>query len=171
MFNRAVTFVLQGRPRRAFSLFNAVRESRAFTFGFSSSYLPLLHVELGTCLALMGDVGEARRHRNLAVKTIDERHAGRLVFLEALLLSREGRFQEVDQLILQRWHEAEAVLRVPTMKGLRLLHGFAYHKLGREKSSDFARIVNGVRPSNPGEFDWIAAEWPEFQAFLRDQRL
>ena len=170
VFNRAVAFVLQGRPRRAYSLFNAVRRSRAFTFGFSSSYLPLLHVEMGTCLALMGDLEEARRHQVRARKSIGEPHFGRLVFLEVLLLVREGRHAEAIQTARHRWRQAESVLRVPTLKGLRLLHAFALRRLGEHNGREFRSMLDGIRPSQPGEFDWIAAEWPEFRAFLREHR-
>jgi tetratricopeptide (TPR) repeat protein len=170
VFNRAVAFVLQGRPRRAFSLFNAVRKSRAFTFGFSSSYLPLLHVELGTCLALIGELEEARRHRDRALKMLDGPHRGRLVFFEALLLVREGRLPEADHLIRRRWHDAEAVLRVPTLRGLRVIHAFVLRRLNGSRSEARA-VLERLRPHRPGEFDWIAAEWPEFRAFLREERL
>lgn len=171
VFNRAVAFMLQGRPRRAYSLFNAVLQSRAFYHGFSNSYLPLLHIEMATCLALVDDVREAHSHRDHANNALQEGERGRIVFLNALLLVRSGDFVAADDLIRRRWRQAESLLRVPTLKGLRLLHAFALRQLGRQRSPEFAALVHGVHPCRRGDFQWICAEWPEFKAFLEEQQL
>lgn len=166
VFNRAVAYMLQGRPRRAYSLFNAVLRSHAFHFGFSNSYLPLLYVEVATCLALMGELVAARGHRDAAMSSLQEQERGRLVFLDALLLSRMGNYSAAAELAGSRYREAEALLRVPTCKGLRLVHAFALAQDGRTHTSEFRNLLDAVRPARPGEFAWIAANWPEFAAFL-----
>lgn len=171
VFNRAVAFMLQGRPRRAYSLFNAVLRSHAFHFGFSHTYLPLLHIEIGTCLALFGEIEEARRHREEAAKLLSDHELGRLVFLDVLILTREGHLRPAAELAGQRWREAEALLRTPTLKALRLCHAYALARSGSRGTSAFNALVQGVRPSEPGDFDWIGVEWPEFRSFLRELAL
>lgn len=171
VFNRAVAFMLQGRPRRAYSLFNAVLRSHAFHFGFSHMYLPLLYVEIATCLALMGEVGEARRHRDEAAKLLQEQEFGRLVFLDALLLVRQGHFAAASELASTRWREAESLLRVPTLKALRLIHAYALMQMRQRSTAQFNALLGGVRPANPRDFDWIGAEWGEFRAFLSENGL
>ena len=168
VFNRAVAYLLQGRPRRAYSLFNAVLQSRAFHFGFSNTYLPLLYAEVATCLGLMGELEAARLHRDDAVKRLQEPERGRVVFLDALLLTRGGHYGAACELASTRFREAEALLRVPTCKALRLVHAYSLAQLGERRSSRFQTLIEGVRPARPGEFDWIGAEWPEFRAFLSD---
>lgn len=171
VFNRAVAYVLQGRPRRAYSLFNAVDRSGAFTFGFASSYLPLLYIEIGTCLALMGQLEAAREFRHRISKSLDRGDWGRVVFLDALLLVRTGDHEAAQGYIREHWRAAEGMLRVPTMKALRLIHAFSLARLGREPTPEFRSLVEGVRPCRSGEFDWIGAEWPEMLAFLQGQGL
>lgn len=168
VFNRAVAYMLQGRPRRAYSLFNAVLRSHAFHFGFSHNYLPLLYVEVATCLALMGEMADARRTRDDAARALQDHEFGRLVFLDAVLLAREGHDAAVCELATTRYHEAESLLRVPTLKALRLVHAFALARSGSRSSSRFNTLIQGVRPARRGEFAWIGAEWPEFRAFLAD---
>lgn len=167
VFNRAVAYMLQGRPARAYSLFNAVLRSHSFHFGFSNSYLPLLYVEVATCLALMGELVAARGHRDSATKSLQEQERGRLVFLDALILTRQGHYGAAAEFASKRYREAEALLRVPTCKALRLVHAFALAKDGKQRTSEFRSLLDGVRPSRAGEFDWIAADWPEFGAFLK----
>jgi tetratricopeptide (TPR) repeat protein len=171
VFNRAVAYMLQGRPRRAYSLFNAVLRSHAFHFGFSHMYLPLLYVEVATCLALMGEVQEARTQRGEALKVLQEHEHGRLVFLDALLLVRQGHFGAVDDLARNRWRQAESLLRAPTLKALKLVHAFALAKLGQQNSREFRGLVDSVRPGKRGDFEWVGAEWAEFRTFLRDNAL
>lgn len=168
VFNRAVAYTLQGRPKRAYSLFNAILRSHAFHFGFSAGYLPLLYIEVGTCLALMGDLSAARRHRDEAAKAMQAQDAGRLVFLDVLLLVREGEYVAASELATTRYREAESTLRVPTLKALRLVHAFALAKMGHRGSARFNTLVQGVRPARRGEFGWVGAEWLPFRAFLAE---
>lgn len=170
VFNRAVAYVLQGRPRRAYSLFNAVQKSRAFSFGFSNMYLPLLYVEMGTCLALLGHLEQAHRYRQEAYQSLDSDERGRVMFLDAVLFARGGQSGAVVQSLHGRDQEAEAMLRVPTRRALRVVEAFALRRLGEGGSSRFRTLVEGAR-SRPGEYRWVGAEWPEFRDFLREQGL
>ncbi len=170
VFNRAVAYVLQGRPRRAYSLFNAVQKSRAFSFGFSNMYLPLLYVEMGTCLALLGHLEQAHQYRQQAYQKLKKEEHGRIMFLDALLLARGGQFGAVVQSLRGRDQEAEAMLRVPTRRALRAIHAYALRRLGEQDSTRFRTLVEGAR-SRRGEYDWVGAEWPEFRRFLREQGL
>lgn len=167
VFNRAVAYTLQGRPRRAYSLFNAIDRSGAFTVGFASSFLPLLYIELGTCLALLGRLEAARHYRKLVAERLRVEEVGRVVFLDALILIRSSDAAGANDYIRRHWRAAEGMLRVPTMKALRLLQAYALAQLGHERTSEFHALVEGVKPCRAGEFDWVGAEWPEFAAFLQ----
>ena len=170
VFNRAVAYMLQGRPRRAYSLFNAILRSHAFHFG-SQVYLPLLHVEVATCLALMGELNAARAQRDMAAHSLRDHEKGRLVFVDCLLYARSGRWGELAHLADARYREAESLLRVPTLKALRVLHAMALERMGQHRSSQFSHLVDGLRPTRRDEFTWFAADWPELRAFLEAARL
>ena len=172
VFNRAVAYVLQGRARRAFSLFNAVERSRAFVTEPGRTYLPLLYIELGTCLALLGQLEQAQHYRALAHRTLDPADRGHpAIFLDALVLVRSGQLVEADAYIRGHWRTAEGTLRVPTMRALRVVSAFTIAGLASSRAPDVRGLLNGVRPCRRGEFDWVGAHWPELLAFLDAQGL
>lgn len=161
VFNRAVAFMLQGRPRRAYSLFNAVLRSRAFHVHGTRAYLPLLHLEIGTCLALMGELEASRRQRDIAAGMLKHGEFGRLTFLDAMLLCSAGEYAATVELVESQAHLAEEQLRRPTMKAARLVHAYATLKLGyREEANRLVRELAIER----GELNWFVAAWPELRA-------
>jgi len=166
VFNRGVAYMIQGRLKRAYSLFNAVRHSRHFTTGQAASYEPLLYVEMATCLALLGWIDEAADHREAAAARLDRDEVARLAFVDAVIALRVRRPEQAVAVARSNWRSAEALLRVPSRKALRLIYAFALETTSGGASAEFRSLVEGVRPCRPGEFDWVGAEWPAFRAFL-----
>ncbi len=170
VFNRAVAFVLEGRPRRAYSLFNAINRSDAFSHGIARRYQPLLHVELGTCLALMGQLEEARGWRRKAVDRLHPRDRGRIVFLDALLHARYGDWAAGADYIAEHLDSAQHALREPMLRALHVLHAFALRQSGAPRHL-VARKLEPVDPWLDGEFDWLGTDWPEMAKFLKTEGL
>lgn len=166
VFNRAVAYMLQGRLKRAFSLFNAVKHSRHFHVGAGRGYLPLMYIEMASCLALMGHLQEARDHLGRARKGLGGPDLARTAFPEAVIGLRAGRPNDVIQRLSQQWRAAEDLLRVPTMRALRLLLAFAYEQDGAEPAH-VDRLLSAIEHPRPGEFDWACRDWPELREFVR----
>lgn len=166
VFNRAVAYMLQGRLKRAFSLFNAVKHSRHFHFGAGRGYLPLMYIEMASCLALMGHLEDARDHLRRAHKGLAGPDLARTAFPEAVVGLRAGRPNAVIQRLSKQWRLAEDLLRVPTMRALRLLLAFAYELDGADPAH-VARLLSAIDDPRPGEFDWVCTEWPELREFVR----
>jgi tetratricopeptide (TPR) repeat protein len=166
VFNRAVAYMLQGRLKRAFSLFNAVKHSRHFHFGAGRGYLPLMYIEMASCLALMGHLDDARDYLRKARKGLQGNDLARLAFPETVIGLRSGRPGDTIQRLSEIWRTTEDLLRVPTMRALRLLLAYAYHLDGAEPAH-VRRLLDAIDDPRPGEFGWVVAEWPELREFVR----
>lgn len=166
VFNRAVAYMLQGRLKRAFSLFNAVKHSRHFHFGAGRGYLPLMYIEMASCLALMGHLDDAREHLRNASKGLQGNDLARLAFPETVIELRAGRPAAAIQRLSQKWRATQDMLRVPTMRALRLLLAYSYQLDGAEPAH-VRRLLDAIDDPRPGEFDWVAADWPELREFIR----
>ncbi len=166
VFNRAVAYMLQGRLKRAFSLFNAVKHSRHFHVGPGRGYLPLMYIEMASCLALMGHLEKAQDYVREAGRFLQARDVARLAFPETVIGLRAGRPAATIQQLSLRWTAAEDLLRVPTMRALRLLLAYAYHLDGADPSH-VRRLLDAIEQPRPGEFAWVVSEWPELREFVR----
>jgi len=172
VFNRGVAHMLEGRLRRAFSLFNAVYYSRAFRWGAHRGYEPLLLIEMGTCASLLGWGREAEEYRDKARKLLPKEEFPRLLILEAMIEARRGRHAEVIRMIRDQWTLAEHVVRPPTLRSLRVIMAFAMERQGLSNTEDFALLMDAARPErfDPtgrfNEYDYLGTEWPEIRDFL-----
>ncbi len=169
--NRAVAYMLQGKLKRAFSLFNAVDRSRHFRWGPNRSYEPLLYAEMATCLALMGELGEAREYRDIASSKLPPSEMSRLALVDTILGLRHRRFEDVLRLLDSVWTDARELLRVPTFRALMVLRAYALENYGSRYEDQIRSLLSAAGSKKRGEFDYLAVDWPEFRDFLRARGL
>lgn len=170
--NRAVAYMLQGRLRRAYSLFNAVDYSRHFRWGANRAYEPLLYVEMATCLALLGDLGEARTYRDRAARSLPSSENARLAVVDAILGLRVERPGDVLRMFDRIWNDASELLRPPTFKAMMLLKAYALQMYGPDYEHRIRQLIaEATRGSSAGDFDYLSAEWPELRHFFEARGL
>jgi len=169
--NRAVAYMLQGKLKRAFSLFNAVDRSRHFRWGPNRSYEPLLYAEMATCLALMGEMSEARDYRDIASSKLPRSEMPRLALVDTIIGLRQRRYEDVLRLLDGVWHDARDLLRVPTFRALMLLRAYALDNYGTGYEDQIRGLISSATTGRRGEFDYLATEWPEFRQFLESRGL
>lgn len=167
VYNCAVAALLQGRHQRALSIFNAVEQSGRMRKRFLRNLEPNLYIEMGCCLALTGNLDEARKYLRRASHLLRPPEDGRLLFLEAVLAVRSGDCAAAAARIDEQWRRAEGSLRGPTIRTLRLVHAFALAKLGQQDTQKFRTLVAGAQPATQVDFHWSTVSWPEFDTFVR----
>jgi hypothetical protein len=93
-----------------------------------------------------------------------------LVTIDALIAARAKDFAGVEPICVAGWHGAEGMTGAFQMRSLRLLRAFALTQLDGGDSGAHAgeirSLLEGARPSRPGEFDYLCGAWPEYRAFL-----
>jgi tetratricopeptide (TPR) repeat protein len=168
--NRAAAYVHQGDSARALSLLAAVYNSEWLQDKLQASHMnyPILLVTIITCYALMDDLDEAERWQNEAHQVTPESRAGLLVPIDCLIAVRRGRYEVAVRDAEKGWCDAEGSYPASNIKALRLLCAFALRQLPpdpvrEEQARDF---LGGARPFQPGQFDFMAGDWPAFRKFL-----
>lgn len=166
VYNCAVAALLQGRHQRALSIFNAVEASGQLRRRFLRPLEPNLYIEMGCCLALTGDLSEARKYLSRAATLLQPPEDGRLLFLEAVIAVRSGDHAAACARIDEQWRRAEGSLRGPTIRTLRLVHAYALSQTGRRDTDKFRTLVAGAQPATRDDFHWSTLHWPEFGEFV-----
>jgi tetratricopeptide (TPR) repeat protein len=169
VYNRAVAYLLEGRHQRALSIFNAIEKSGRMSGRRFLHLQPNLLLEMGCCLALSGELEQAESYLRRAAEKLQPPEDGRLLFLEAVIGVRRGRYDATVARIQEQWKRAEGALRGPTIRTLRMLHAYALAKAGRASEPAFTTAVAGAQPSEPADFHWATKNWPEFAAFVEAQ--
>lgn len=169
VFNRAVTYMLEARLKKAMSLFNAVYHSRTFDRGPNGGYEPYLHAEMATCLGLMGMTNEAKTHREYAKRTLHASEQFRMVFADSVIALRRRDPKAALWVMDQNWDTAFEQLRPPSFRGLMVLRAFALY-LDGDTGSQYEGLVRATKPTRPGEFDYLGIQWPEMRKFLKMNR-
>ena len=166
VYNCAVAALLQGRHRRALSIFNAVEKSGQLRRRMLRTLEPNLYIEMGCCLALTGDLEAARRYLRRASALLRPPEDARLLFLEAVIAVRHGDLGAAASRIDEQWRRAEGSLRGPTIRTLRVVHAFALAGLGQQDTAKFRTLIAGAQPARPEDFRWATEHWPELSAFV-----
>jgi hypothetical protein len=121
-------------------------------------------LQIALFAAQIGDVDEARRWlstgRAAAGKT--KIYTGNV---EALILTREERYAEAEELYQAQWPDLERVLAAPLMRAVRARRAFALEKRGAD-AEEVRRMVESARPASPSELAHLGEGWDEMRAFL-----
>lgn len=165
-YNCAVAAMLDGRHQRALSIFNAVEASRKLRSYRLRALLPNLYTEMGCCLALTGEILDARAQLRRAKELVTP-DDGRMLFLEAVVAIRSGDIEGAVRRIDQQWRSAEGALRAPTVRTLRVIYAFALAQLGQRDTELYRNLIAGALPSVQRDFHWATVSWPEFDEFVR----
>jgi hypothetical protein len=125
--------------------------------------------------ALLGDLPAAKRWASIAsVQPVSPAALPKdNILLETVMELRDGGRAAV---ILGRleglWRELESSMKGETLRPLRLFRAFAtWLSLDARSAAMVDPLLVVLRPVVPGEFDYLAAAWPELAAFLREHGL
>lgn len=164
VFNTGVAFMLQGKLRRAFAVFNSVLISRRFAYGAHGNHEALLLAEMAACAALLGWKEDAEHYRRRAAKRLKGDEVTRLSVADVIIALRGDAPQAALEIMRRNGPTAEDVLRPPSVRALLMMRAFALEQLNAQREADEA--VRTVMPIRRGEFDWLGENWPEMKDFL-----
>ena len=168
VFNTGVAYMLQGKLRRAFAIFNGVLISRRFAHGAHGNHEALLLAEMATCAALLGWLDDARKYRDRAVKRLRGDEVARIAVVDAVIALRRGDSRTALEVIRRNGPTAESILRQPSIRALMVMRAFALEQLQQHAEADDS--IRSLLPLRRGEFDWLGAEWPEMKRFIAQLR-
>ncbi len=172
-YNQAVARLQRGDLAGAADLFASV--ARAGSWNAPLAACASCHLAL--TYALRGDIAAATRwrddaRRRLAKSTVT---AGiRLVvpFAEAIVDLREGRPEEGARRIDENAKAMEGSFIGRWSRMVRAVRAFAEDRMASPREAGAVdALVNALRPSTPGEFAALTAEWPEMRRFLETRGL
>jgi hypothetical protein len=91
-----------------------------------------------------------------------------LLAVDTYIGVRRERYEVMLKDAEQLWTAAEGLVPASSMRGLRLLCAFAHSCLNADgsRTETIRRLIDGATPFREGEFDHLAAKWPEFEVFL-----
>ncbi len=164
VFNRGATAMRLGDIDRAIELTQRAVQS-GWIADASLNLASLAGSNMGTCLAIKGDLDAAERWQREAHAAVAPSKRGSLLVLDALIACRRGRYVEAIAQVERDWALAEGGLNAAQLRGVRLLRAFALEQTGGE-ADEIASLIAGAKPFRTGEQDYLAGSWPEFRAFL-----
>jgi tetratricopeptide (TPR) repeat protein len=153
-----------GEVDRALELFGAAHRSGALSrIAFAHEALPNL---VATCYGLRNEPALARPWLQEGQRRAGARPPAMALLAEALLLCREGQPGAALQLMDARWTEAEAAGGRYTRR-VRLLRAFALDALDPAANAPAVfEALAAVKPVRAGDFEPLAASWPELETFV-----
>jgi tetratricopeptide (TPR) repeat protein len=118
--------------------------------------------------AIVGDLELAEKVYDQAASRISPARRGQLALANLLIHLRRGAFKHVVEMPDEEWYCAEGAFGQASMKRLRVLRAFAMNNLPPtpQTREQIQSYLAGVRPFRRGEFDYLAAKWPELNAFI-----
>jgi len=171
LFNRGYVYLLKGEHELALTMFDdaqlvggktAMQEDiSVYCLSFSALALALLNRT------------SAANDRLDSIKEVLPFRTGRHLPARVAILLRCGDFAGAEQKLEDDWRLGEAVLLSTDMKMLRILRAFALSRLEStpERRAALTDLIAGLYPYEPGEFDYLAVEWPELKTFMIEQKL
>lgn len=127
--------------------------------------------ELASTCALAGRLGEAAAWL-AKVETVPNVNPFSLVWPRALLAARGSEPGELARTLETRWRELEGNLTAVHMRRLLLLRAFAVATAeGPRGTASAEPLLARLRPTTPGELDWMLGRWPELAAFVAGHNL
>lgn len=163
-----MTLVQRGDHARAIAILEAIRKNYREVIDRSAKTSQTA-VWLAYAHALHGD-GDAAR-ASLDPATRGKGNDALATFVEALIRCRAGESAEAANLLDEQWLELEAALTGRQLRAVRIVRAFAHSAAGPRAAGTAASILLGIRPSYPGEFAFLGADWPEMEAFLATHEL
>lgn len=160
--NLGICLLFAGKPEQALDVLTSIEPKGQLKERFRG----LLPAYIATCHVLLGDVAAARKQLEEARRLQGDEPSELFLLPDILVLCREGNFRAVDETLFRRWREAEAA-GANVMKLLRALRAFALDRLGPAAGeATLSEAQAALEPFRPGDFDALAARWPELRAFL-----
>jgi tetratricopeptide (TPR) repeat protein len=165
-YNAGVARLREGKPERAIEFLMLVANDKRVGQTMASA-----SAELTSAYAIAGRLDEASESLAKAEQRGNV-NAFTLAWPRTLLAARRGEHAELARGLEQRWRELESVLSGDVMRRLLLIRAFAVASVDGPRSAGAAQpLVDRLRPSVPGEYDWLSARWPELGAFLEAHQL
>ncbi len=161
--NRGVCYLVDGHPRRACSLFNAVRRSKRLRTFALRRFRHYPTTQLALALGLLGAIREADEVLRQAED--DQKYVvfGMTIVPRAIIYLRQGQPGRALKHLTRHWTEAEGLAAGRSAKALRILRAFAAEQVG--ETANIERLMAGVYPFEPRDIQWLWVHWPELEDF------
>jgi hypothetical protein len=133
--------------------------------------------QLALGYALRGELEAARRWRaesEARRKSAGDQAglAGLQAFVDAVIDTREGRWEAFLRWIDERWRELDGTLTARSTRPLRVLRAFAIARAGGVRDAGVVDAALGaIQPVRRGEFEMLGVQWPEMHSFLETHGL
>lgn len=143
------------------------------TSGLQQDFPVLILKAQAESQAIAGDLSKAEEYCHNGTELLSIPRQGLMALAQTLIQLRRGAFKVAAEMPDADWFAAEAMLGTDGMRRLRVLRAFALKNLPPtpQAQEQMQMLVAGARPFHPGEFDYLAAKWPELKAFLVEQGL
>jgi tetratricopeptide (TPR) repeat protein len=164
--NVATARLALGELDRAIELYTSVATDPS-----ANSWHANVWNELASTCALAGRLSEAAAWL-AKVETVPNVNAFSLVWPRTLLAARRGELSELERMLETRWRELEGKITAVHMRRLLLLRAFSVATAeGPRGTASAEPLLARLRPTTPGEFDWMLGGWPELGAFVAGHNL
>lgn len=174
VYNRGVAYLRAGQSDRALSLFAAVLDCGVFEKSNSSlhAFYSVLLTQVAAASALQGETETAERWQGLAHDHVTAARAGFLLPVDVILGIRTGRNEVVVRDAEADW-ATTGCLPGREVQSLRILCAFGLSQKNHNGIHDerIRKFLDGAWPCSPGQFDYLAVNWPELRAFLEHSEL
>jgi hypothetical protein len=162
--NLAWTRLRQGRLAEASELFVA-NEADPRALSANGLYTTTEHC-LALCFALAGDLKRAdSRMKEAALREPDRTNSEVMrSFARAVIDCRRGQPADAARDLEDHWNAFEQATAGDVLRPLRIVRAFAAAAAGPREAARVHALL--ARPAYPGEYDFLAASWPELADFL-----
>ncbi len=164
-YNLAQSLLRQGKYDEALAaLVDADRKGGWITIdGSLAASLSMVHA-LSNRMELAEEWLVEARQRYVGVATVTQFPT---LQVEVIVDLRRGRFADVQRHLDENWSKIEYSMKGESLRPLRLLRAFSTTQTGDYRAKPtVASLVAPLEPTRPGEFDYLAVEWPELSQFL-----
>ncbi len=164
LFNLGVAEARRGQLEAALSLWSTVWQSTSLASQPQvKTNLPLL---MADAYARVGDVFAARAWLG-AIGASPPAARPFTACVEALILLREGRFDDAEGVYAGAWSSLENALQGVQLRDARVLRAFGAKARGAADDV----LLAPLRPGSAGRFAHLATGWPALASFIVDHKL
>jgi tetratricopeptide (TPR) repeat protein len=126
---------------------------------------PLMASDLALAHALLGELDKAKTWLDKADTT------GTSALARAVVECRTDKAADAARSLDDNWADYESVLTGSALRPLRVVRAFAQAQTDVRNAGMASAPLATIRPSYPGEYDFLGVAWPEMATFLAAHEL
>ncbi len=163
--NAASAFIELGRPEQAQAICRTLEQAPELRRSLAATWGHFVGAAATAKLLVAdADIDATEAYLDRHAPELSQPQRALLLTPRVIILLRRGRHADVDQLLSERWLEAEGVLPARRLRRLRLLWAFALHEAGRP--DDARERLNAAGPTAAEETVPLTRAWPSLATYL-----